>query len=73
MADCPGVGKGIFKKIEAEKVRSVPKGEGGLPPLAPGAPKPLRTNFETKTFKFRLFLGPPDQNELYRNPLLSNI
>ena len=38
MADCPGVGKGIFKKIEAEKVRSVPKGEAGLPPLAPGNP-----------------------------------
>ena len=33
MADCPGVGKGIFKKIEAEKVRSVPKGEGGGFPL----------------------------------------
>ena len=38
MADCPGVGKGIFKKIEAEKVRSVPKGDGGASPF--GAWKP---------------------------------
>ena len=29
--------------------------------------------FETKIFKFRWFLGPSDQNELYHTPLLSKI
>ena len=37
------------------------------------ASKPLGTNFETKIFKFRWFLGPSDQNELYHTPLLSKI
>ena len=37
------------------------------------ASKPLGTNFETKIFKFRWFLGPSDQNELYHIPLLSKI
>ena len=35
--------------------------------------KPLGTNFETKIVKFRWFLGPSDQNELYHTPLLSKI
>ena len=33
----------------------------------------LGTNFETKIVKFRWFLGPSDQNELYHTPLLSKI
>merc|ERR1712218_629398 len=37
------------------------------------ASKPLGTKFETKIFKFRWFLGPSDQNELYHTPLLSKI
>ena len=37
------------------------------------ASKPLGTNFETKIFKFRWFLGPSDQNELYHTPLISKI
>ena len=31
------------------------------------------TNFETNIFKFRWFLGPSDQSELYHPPLLSKI
>ena len=31
------------------------------------------TNFETNIFKFRWFLGPSDQSELYHTPLLSKI
>ena len=39
-----------------------------------GAPlKSLRTNFETKVFKFRWFLDLSDQNELYLTPILSKI
>ena len=34
---------------------------------------PWGTNFKTKIFKFRWFLGPSDQNELYHTPLLSKI
>ena len=45
-------------------------------PIGPMAP-PLEvrggTNFETKIFKFRVFLGPSNQNELYHAPLLSKI
>ena len=37
------------------------------------ASKRLGTNFETKIFKFRWFLGTSDQNELYHTPLLSKI
>ena len=37
------------------------------------ASKPLGTKFETKIFKFRWFLGPSDQNELYHTPLLFKI
>ena len=37
------------------------------------ASEPLGTNFETKIVKFRWFLGPSDQNELYHTPLLSKI
>ena len=33
----------------------------------------LGTNFETKIFEFRWFLGSSDQNELYHTPLLSKI
>ena len=34
---------------------------------------PLGTNFLTKMFKFRGFINPSDQNELYHTPLLSKI
>ena len=44
-----------------------------LKPQVCRASKPLGTNFESKIFKFRGFLGPSDQNELYHTPLLSKI
>ena len=34
---------------------------------------PKGTNFETKMFKVRWFLGPSDQNEVYHTSLLSEI
>ena len=37
------------------------------------ASKSLGSNLETKSFKFRWFLGPSDQNELYHTPLISKI
>ena len=37
------------------------------------ASKPLGTKSETKIFKFRWFLGPSEQNELYHTPILSKI
>ena len=36
-----------------------------LKPQVRRASKPLGTNFETKMFKFRCFLGPSDQNHFF--------
>ena len=55
---------------------AAPRGLCAAPPLQVPLRCPSRslgTNFETKIFKFRWFLGPSDQNELYHTPLLPKI